>query len=576
MKKQNRIVCSLLCSAVAALSPSVIYAQNNYWMVESGLWSEASNWKGGVPVQPPITASSNATFGKFADNFDGLQTATVDIDGNINQIQIGYGQSVHLNLVNGSDLTLSNSLVLNGGYGSGTGSSALRISATDAANISNLNLALVVIGNHANGGDGNTLTFEGAGLRVNTASQVRLGSSRSQNSLTLKDGAQMNATYQISVGHAASRTSTSYGNNNRLLVEGAGTRLLVGGGNVSALAIGSLASGDDSPISGNRADITDGAFVRAESTAPAGVATVQVGTNRYSRTSGLNVTGAGSRLEVASSNGLGIMIGATAGSGQGFNDNRGNQVTVSDGGVIKNEGSTRLTNTFGNTQNYLRIGSGGTYLASGDIDNRGGIIYLDNGGALRGETADGTASTAISINLINNTTYSASTLFLEGNGLGSTVNVNAEAGSLISIGNAANGSVSALELNSRIQMEAGSDLRFIIFSGSNAGSIDFGSTGSLGGAATLVISFAGYTARAGDEWIIFSGNTLGIDTDFSLSTSGLPTLADGLEWDLSRLSQDGGWVLGVIPEPRTSAMAVGACVLAAVLLVKRRAVKKTA
>lgn len=579
MKKQNLVVSSLLCSAIVALSPSLLFSQTvtyNYWTVEEGYWNNSDNWSLGGP-----STSEPATFGTFDSGFAGAQTAIVDSNVQVSQVRLGYGQAVHLQLLGGVTFTTTSSTPIGSGYGTGVGPASLRISATDAGNLSTFNFgSLIQIGAHQNGSDGNSVTLEGAGLRANLGSgtSVRIGNARNNNSLIIRDGAHFTSGSQIAVGYGTSRGSTpeEKGHGNSLIVDGTGTRVNVDT-TLVALAISSISSGDTEPITGNSAEITNGAFMRVVSSSSSG--TVQIATQRYVRNSSLTVSGAGSRLEIANTgSGLGIQMGAKSGSGAGYNDSRNNSITVSDGGTLKNEGRLEIYNTWGSAPNHMRIGSGGTYLGSANIENRGGIIYLENGGTLAGETADGSGAQTIALNLIDNGEYQASTLHAEGSGLDSTVNVNAGAGSMISLGNASNSSATALSLNSSIAMEADSHLQFVIFADSY-GSIDFGATGSLSGATTLLISFAGYTAQAGDEWALFTGNLTGIDSNFELATSSLPTLADGLFWDLSRLNAEGNWVLGVggaIPEPTTSAMLLGGGVLATVLFVRRRAKRKVA
>lgn len=561
----------------AMLTPALMAQTANDWTGgTSGLWGVADNWTSGVPV-----SGQRAVFGE-----DSVKTQTVvTVEAGATYEFSGFGSSrgtdVTLNMGSGSTInTVAGGLNIGALYGgTDTSGASFTVNATDADNLSEFNISGVIsAGGHSNSGDGNSISFTGAGLRATgSSSEVRIGIVKNNNTLTVADGAHFSTLGTVYIGRVTA-ASGNIGNGNRLLVDGAGTRMTINS-TAAALRVGSFQTAANHQIvSGNRADVTGGAFLRADG--GGSQVTVQVGAIARSDSSVLNVADAGSRMEItANSNGIGLQIGAYDSNGQGYLVNNNTGVSVSDGATIKNEGSTLLTGVNRDLVNYLRVGAGSSYIASGDIINRGGSIYLENGGSIIGETVDGSGSESITIELVPNGVYSASTLYAEGNGLGASVNVNAQAGSLISIGNADNSSVTALELNSSIQMAADSTLQFIVFADGSAGSINFGSAGLLSGEAILAIGFAGYAPSSGDEWTLFSGNIAGIDSSFLLSATALPELEGCLSWDVSRLNAEGGWVLGVtgvIPEPRTSAMMLGAGVLAGVLLLRRRAARKSA
>ena len=104
----------------------------------------------------------------------------------------------------------------------------------------------------------------------------------------------------------------------------------------------------------------------------------------------------------------------------------------------------------------------------------------------------------------------------------------------------------SLNLNSTMEMLAGSYLEMGIFGSHQADQIDFGASSdfdtSAGAGAKLKLVFYDYTPKGGDSWTLFTGTTANITGALDLS------LLDADFYDLSKFNEAGGWIISVPPK----------------------------
>ncbi len=467
-------------------------AAQKYWAGEEGdggegSWEDTANWSpSGLP-----TSTSDINF-EITSTYS-EKKATVSIgDGEAaahRQFIVGLGKEVEITLGEGASYAGSYVYVgINSGTGTGVGGGSLSYLGSATGNVVSFS-SFLYIGLHASGES--SLSFSGENLSV-SATSVIVGRRGDGNKLEVLDGAKLTLSGTL----------------------GAGSATQVDGGLVDNSVL----------VSGEKSTLT---------TTSIGLGTSTVGGSRRNRLTvddGGSVTSAGN-----------VNIGLASGFG-------GNQVEVSGGGTIRAGGTTNLrTYSTGpdedDGRNRLVIGTGGSYLAAGNITSDNGLIQLAAGGVLNGETLTGTQQ-AITLTLNAGSRFEAA-----GTGLGASVSTIVKGNATFAVGLAGHSAAEVLTLKSRLELESGSHLELSIFGDGQYDQIALTTGGQLvlGDNVTLHLSLVGdYQPAAGSSWQLFSGdaNLVTLGSNFQISQPEL--------WDLSGFNQEGGWVIVAIPEPSTS------------------------
>jgi hypothetical protein len=527
-------------SAALLVSCSSLFGAANEWRDDNGNWL-TGNWQLGTPP-------NSADHAVFSLNTSSPATSiVVDIGDNeaasAAYLSIARGKTVEIAL--GTNASLSGTAgtwQIGSATGSGATSApgALTISgpSTGSASVA-IGAGGINIGSQA-AQVGNTLTMSG-NLDIAAAGGIVVGRFGNSNLFTIDGGVNFNGT-SLWVS-ATQAIANGIGNGNGTVISGAGTEVsLAPTSNLALLIAARPTTNLASQQSGNYVSVEDGAVLRIDSVNSSSSADVKVGDLAFRSGNYLRVTGAGSLMELKGN--TQIIIGANSSTSYD------NSVTVDNGGVIKNDGTTTIVNSrTSGGKNRLVVGSSGTLLTGGDITVSGGLLQLADGGNLRGQTVAGTLT---DINIIIQGQGSANGRFeAAGSGLASNVTTTIRTGSTLAVGLASATTASGLTLSSTVNLEAGSILELSIFGNGSIDSINLASTGSLvvDSGAVFALTLSGYTVQAGDSWNVFTGETSNIVGDFDMTLSTLPTLGGDLSWDYSQFNEAGGWQIAVIPEP---------------------------
>ena len=484
--KKVAVTRGCLCAVLLGLAGvSSVQAQRT-WQVNDGAWTTGSNWAGGVPAG--TTTANDAVFLISAPSADA--SIEVTLDGGAHQagaIRAGLGKSVTLEMADGAALTTGNWWRVGENIGGGSGSGHVTINGPESGGAT-IAAGYFHVGSSLFSNGGNTLTFSG-NLTVtdNSTSVSAIGRITDNNTMTVSQGASVTRHTLV-----ISPNNTGAGRvNNGLVVDGAGSELIVNGG---ALSVGNTAE------------------ARSNYVSVANNGTVEV------------------KL------GQALVIGAASGFG-------GNNVTISSGGMLLATGATTILGFAANGgdndgANSLSIQSGGTYSSSG-VTTVTGVLQLAAGGVLEGSAT---------VNLNSTGRFEAA-----GTGLAETVTTNINDGTL-AIGLTGAAAASELTLNSGMTFSDGATLELTLFSSASDGidRVAFGGDGGfdLTGTVSLELVLSGYAPVAGDSWTVFSGNTAGIGGVGQFDLSSL----DPEVWDTSNFSEAGGWQLSVVPEPSSLAL----------------------
>lgn len=541
--------------ALALVSCSPLYAAVNDWQSNSGDWFSGTWSLGSVP-----TTVDSTRFGNISGSTDSAITVTLRDNeaAYLTYAAIGVGKSVTFSLGSGASLNgSSGTWQVGSNFGTGTTPSHLTFSGDGA------NRATVVLGS---GGMNigatpkkgeNSVTITG-NVDVSTTNTTVVGRNGDGNRMTVASGAKFTGS-GIWVG-ATQDVNNGIGNDNGLLVTGAGSEVLLNTGTNLALLLGArplAGTGTSVRQSGNYVRVEDGAKLHIDARTAGTTSDVKIGDNAFRNNNFVEVTGVGSQFLLEGKTQM--FIGGTSA------ESYGNSFTVANGAIAKSDGIITInhTRTSAGAKNRLVIGDGGTLTAASTITNNGGLVQLAQGGALRGESVAGSA-TPVSL-IIQNGGNSVGRFEAAGSGLASNVTTTVKSGAVFAIGLTGATTATTLDLHSTVNMESGSLFEVALFGASEVTSVnlDASSQINLGTGVIFSLTLKGYAPEAGNYWSIFTGETSNVLGSFDLSLAHLPTLAGDLEWDYSLLNSAGGWQIGVIPEPGSVALFVGAGALLA-------------
>ncbi len=447
-----------LTSAFALLVAVPGSAQVDVWNGGNRAWSNPSNWSGGVPNGPGITANIGTATGMGPIT----GTATVDIPVNLpNGISLGNGARGGL-VVNSAANPL-NAGTMDIGF-SGPGTSTLTISG--GGNVSD---GYVDMGVLAPAGGSATVT--GTGSQWNVSTQFFVGD-YGQGSVTVQNGGVLNSTASLILGlQSGSAGTVTVTGSGSLLNMSASELTIVGGAGQGTLI---LQNGGVANLGG--ADI-------------GGVDGVGPGT--------LTVTGAGSQLNSAGTISVGL-------GGQGT-------LTIQNGGVanlsgadiggIDGVGPGTLTVTGAGSQlnsNFVNLGlagQGSLTLQNGGIANLGGA---DIGGI------DGVGPGTLTVTGPGSQLNSTGTISV---GLGGQGTLTIQNGGVANLGGANIGGIDGIGPGTLTVTGAGSQLN------SNFVNVGLGGQGTLtiqnGGVATASeINVGSQSGSVGTVAITGSGSQL--------------------------------------------------------------------
>jgi T5SS/PEP-CTERM-associated repeat protein len=346
------------------------------------------------------------------------------------------------------------------------------------------------------------------------------------------------------------------GNNNTVLVSGAG----------STLSARSVNVGGAGANSGNSLKVQNGGVVTA--TLASGAGSLATGTG--SNSNYYEVTGTNSQMTIEGDFNLGDTAG-TANTG-------GNFLRVASGGTAKFDTTLNINsyNSSGTNygSNYVKVDAAGTFTSDSTINVKDkGLLQLAATGAIEGRNPAGVAATA-TIAVASGGRFEAA-----GSGLGAvgtTVLTTLSSNSTFAVGLGDAVAASTLTLsntNSKVTLNTGSTFEFGIFGAATSDQLNFSATNILtvGTGVNLRLTLQGYVPVDGDSWTMITGSdgfATGSAANLAAATFVTPSLSGGLSWDTSEFNQTDGWVISVVPEPATVVL-LGLS-LSALLLVRRR------
>lgn len=390
---------------------------------------------------------------------------------------------------------------------------------------------------------GNTLTLlNGTTLTEESGTATALGRFANGNRIEILSGSEMTR-YALWIAQDAASTNPGTADN-QVVVSGEDSLLRVirtaGGSANVGLRIGATgttsATGYSNGLRNNSLLIQDGG--RVEVSADAGVQRIFIGEQAHARSNYILIEGTGSTLEMGTASDV-LEIGNSDGTNLG-----GNYVEVRNGGSLISSGAVRVRDYDRSASqtdgaNLLIVGSGGTVDFDSSLISTGGTVRLEDGGAI-----------SASIVQIGSTGR-----FEVGGGSLTTPEIRLQdADSAFAIGLPGDTAPSAFTLgNTFVDLRAATVFETSIFGANPAdvGQLNFGAGSSMDISVSAIfrLNLVSYNPSAGDEWIVFTGLTSGIDGDFDPLLADLPGLSGNLEWDLSGFNEAGGWVVAVIPEP---------------------------
>lgn len=520
------IICALL---VAGVAPKAALAEIKDWRGGDGDWTDPEKWtSSGAPG--PL---DDARFNNSVDS----------------SVAIRAGESVELNLLNirRSNVSIS--------FASGSSLTTTSVRTGQRANeVAHLTFtgpgtgsATLSLGNLITGspdaGDGHKVTFSGSGLNASAiAERSIIGRGSGSNELEVLDGAKL-ALHSLRIGYVDNSSG------NKVSVKGAGSTLSFSNSSGAVVEIG---AGVGVGVNGSQLIASDGGTISSS-------AAIRISQIAQTHSNSVTVTGANSKLEMLS--GATLVVGAKntpTGAGGSF-------VRVAQGGKLLTSGSIGiyghdLASLADHGKNSLLVEAGGTLTqTAGDITiGENALLRLASGGTL--------ASPSVQVS-------SGGRFEAEGGGLQATV-VTIAGGAVLAVGVEGSEGAQQLTIGRSVTLDTGSFLEIDLHASGEGDLLVLDSQGSLvlKHGVTLRLSLAGYEPVLNDSWTLVSGNTGALSGEFELFE--MPELQDGLSWDFSRLNEEGGWQLAVIPEPGTWLLTgLGGCAL---LAYSRRRVKRSA
>lgn len=553
---------SLLIAAIAASSPLVA---DKTWNTNDGSWEDAASWD---PSGAPTTSDGFVYFDVNA----GSTAATVDISVNSDAIarhvRIGNGKTVNINFAAGSSLNAYSTNAqwqVNAGTGDGVGPSHLNFFGP-ASGSATLTLAGLMTGTNTTGGtvDNNSVTLSGENLSVTrlagSTGRWLVGRYSNNDTITVQNGVQAEFGHLI----VAQSDAPDKGVGNRFVVDNANVTLLGAAGN-SSIAVGSVRSGTGSTsyangLRNNSAVITNNGTLNVTS------GMTSIGATNNARSNYMEVSNGG---RFNNTGGGEIRIGNEQTTNRG-----GNALIVKSNARIFTNGQTQIHPHASSGQNdganRLVIADTGTFASSSSINNHG-LIQLHRGGSLVGQNED-ESSANLQVDVESGGRFEAA-----GEGLGDTVTTTVKSGGTFTVHLEDATTADTLVLNAAINFNGNSIYEVTLFAAGSNDIIQLGNDGgiTIDAATILKINLNGYAPSLGDSWTLFTGQTENIIGSFDHDLMELPTLDNGLSWDLSALQESGNWQLSVIPEARTyaltvSALSLGLCLAARGKLIRRK------
>ncbi len=524
---------------------------DSIWNTGDGDWSHAAHWTNGLPGNPGAGNVSRVLFELVSGQPNAVKI-NVDTSSTFGYMGTSQGKSVTLEMGAGTVLENTGTLLVGRVAIGATGASSLTVKGPDTGN------ATFAVGSLQLGGkadaSGDSITFSGENLQV-TGGTLTLGRQGNQHSMSFESGVK-SAFTSVLVSATADAAVSGIGNHNKLSVTGAGTEMTIRATSINGLNAGPRSLTNQSNINaptGNTIEISDGGTIRVIGESSTTVSHVFVGGTIYRNNNSIQVSGENSLLEVSGN--TAITIGGAS------DTSYHNFMSVRQGGTIRTDVATTISNgtsTAANRRNILEIGAGGSYLSGQSIHNNGGLVRLEEGGILKGETVS-QQEQAISLNINGTGRFEAS-----GSGLANNVTVqigNGTGTATLAMGSANRTEAGTLTLSSTLQMNSNSLLEIAIFGSNEMDSIELlgGSSFQLGTDVTLSLSLSGYTLKAGDSYQLFTGETANVIGNFSNFV--LPTLDDGLSYDWTDFNAAGNWQFAVIPEPSSVVLLVGSGLL---------------
>lgn len=566
----------LLLLLSAAVLPASAANIDTYWQYAdgetppnpNGSWSDANRWSGGVPADL-LPTDTNRTFFDISSGAESNVTVEDGYSGGFNSFYIYDGK--RLNLLFGSGSSLAGA-----GLQVGNNDKATHLNMEGTGGNSSMSFSFINIGSGATG-TGNTVTVQGSGLTVSASATTTVGRTGNAHRMIVSNGGAFNGAALVVSG--TQTTVSGVGNNHQFIVNGAGSVATFNGGSSGTLGLivgarpttGLTAS---TLQSGNRILVEDGGHLVLDAVGAAATKDVLVGYAHYRTNNWIDISGTGSLLEVKGN--------ARTRIGYDGDSTYNNRIVVRDGGAFRTDSAIEIYNsssTAANRRNILSVENGGTLATSNAIDNNGGLVRLAEGGSIVGETLAGSLANA-TLN-INGT----GRLEAEGTGLGKSLTVNignsASLQAVFAVGLAGRTSASSILIDSTFNMNDGSLLEVAIFGSNEMDMIILGDDAafSIGNDVGLLISTVGYTLQGGESFQLFSGNLGAISGSFNETLLNLPTLSDGLFWDLGDFNAAGDWVLtvgGAIPEPSQVALTMGVLAILVLGVTRRARARRTA
>lgn len=551
-------IIKLITVATLALA-SPLLAADKTWMTNDGDWQDANAWD---PSGAPLQNDGLIQFGIVGESTAPEVNVTVSAANSYARLlRLGNGKTLNVHFTAGSSLSAdgNNNWQINTGFGAGAGSSHLNFFGPENGTATLTLAGLMSNANQASAADGNTVSFSGPNLRINSLdgsnSRWVIGRWSNHNEFALRNKASADVRSILISQNAVADLSNK---GNRLIIDDANLTIS-GSSSYQAIAVGM--------VSGEGSDVYEGALhdnsVQIRNNGRLDITArraIQIGAAKYARSNYIEVT---EGAQFSNTGGGAISIGNSDGDNLG-----GNRLTVGSNGRISTTTNTTIhkhdASGRNDGANRLVIKDGGTFAGEGQIINRG-LLQLHEGGALMKIASSDTAPLLVRVE--EGARFEAA-----GSGLAESVEISIRAGGIFTTHLEDATEAQTFTTNSRLVFDDESIYEVALFGASNGSLIHLEgeSAITLSSSTALRVILKDYAPVAGDSWTLFSGNTTNIIGDFALAGAILPDLGSGLTWDLSGLNETGGWRVAVaIPEARTTTLVFSGIAFALLFLRKR-------